>query len=1127
MALRGAKIAKARIEATVDGSGVNKGLVDAVDDATDGMDKQGEEGGENYGRGFSKGFISRLRSDVKGKIEQRLSKDMGDAGAAAGDAASDGMGKRMTLRSKAIGSRVGDTLGASIASALGDRLEESFAVLFDTLEKNLREMKVSGNTQSRNAFPLPAFDDRRWAEAQRLNKQFEENRVRLAAAADRLIKKNRDAFGDRVGGMLGAGSRNNALNLFGKSLGNLINLTNRARSGVGALFNTIKTSFSEGGEGFGGISKAFSGIAASAPAAAAGIGVVTVAMATLVSVAGALLGILVAIAATLATALVGALGIAGGAMIALIATGGLLTAAFMSMTDAQKTLLKDAFQPLKAEMVGLGQIMLKEMVPAFSVWSANLQRALALVTPLASVMGEAFAKAGTNLTAAFSGPGFQALAQSLGSYLPMIVDRLSKALGSFLNGTAGMFAAIMPFVVRFAGHLQVVAEKFSKWANSAQGQSAIEDFMRRALTSLKAVGNAVKEVSGFITDLLFNRDAQNAGNSIFDGIAKTFKSFRETIAKAAADGSLKKWFDDAVKFGGQFWELIKSLWNVLKSLYNSGVLTAIGKTIGVLAKAFNAVAAVLGPLIRLIGPALGAAATVALAPLAGLLNMIQRVGDGISWVLNNFKGLSNTLTKGNFQYGGGGQATAGSAASLGATASSLIASGNSALNMTSVDSGGYRAPKAPKSWKNPYKAWAESLIKAGPSIASQIRNALLAVNKQIATGIRSIAQATDAGEVNSALVDLMTSIRTAAAQTVNTAQETLNSAASRLAGATSKGEALKALRAVKRAQAGVKAALRDQARINNVAKILAAQAVVKNANVESMVAGLRTTNITLAEFAKARGIVAERLAAANDQLADAISMRDDYRVQVADSIREFGSLLSAQAKTINGVQQALTATDITTDLQARLDKIKAFNDNLRLLLAQGLSNAAYKQIVDAGVDAGGAIANALLAGGAGAVTEVNGLIDQIGQQADALGLAASSRMYQAGVDAAQGLVDGLNSLSNQLTTAATALGNAIAASLKKALGIASPSRVMIAAMGDVGDGIVTGLGEQHAKVGTAAGALASKIAVSPEVAAYAASRGAATPVSGNETTHVWQITTPTTDPKAVAQEAINEMTGRL
>jgi hypothetical protein len=357
----------------------------------------------------------------------------------------------------------------------------------------------------------------------------------------------------------------------------------------------------------------------------------------------------------------------------------------------------------------------------------------------------------------------------------------------------------------------------------------------------------------------------------------------------------------------------------------------------------------------------------------------------------------------------------------------------------------------------------------------------------------------------------------------------LNSAASELASATDKKSAKRALKEVKAIQATLKLAEQNIARAAAAGKIIAAQSVLSEARIQALVFGIATHNATLAEFAEARSRVALKIEDANQKLADAIALRDDYMQSVRDGINAFGALTTAQAQVIDGIEQALTASDITTNLQDRLTKIQKFQDNLRILLSQGLSQEAYKQIIDAGVEGGSAFAQALVTGGIGSVQQVNALTAQISGIADSLGLETSSRLYQAGVDAAQGLVDGLLSLSAQLDAAAVKLGTAIADAVKKALGIASPSRVMIEQMEQVGNGLVIGLSRQREKVGAAATELGSYVRVGS---------GSKTVTDGT-TSGQWDdgskdarfrdlvVLTPTENPKAVAKEVLNEVTGRL
>lgn len=1100
---RGTRVGQAYIAVTADGDGINEEIVHSVEDAGPGIDKAGDEHGERYGDHFDKSTSRRL-DRMFDRLRNRIRGTMEDSG--------DDSGDRFTRRFEShFDDRFFERIGRQAGGHLVDAL--IFAVsreggdnpLADLFDKWMGGVSGNGGRGGRRKTGLTALDD--W--------------------------------------LKGTHSRSNVINFFAKSLSGVVHGLESMALGAkhfvdnmkgveegASLFQRISAGFGGGAEAGGGL---FKSLAAGAGPAAAGIAVVAAGLTIMVSVVGSLIGLITALASTIVSGLVGALLVLGPALAGAAAAGGLLVAAFTSMTDAQQKMLKNSFLPIKKEFTGLGQIMLRDLVPAFDTWSKNLQHALVLALPVAQVMGKAFAEAGSILTRSFSGPGFQMFAQALTVWLPGITTSLSTALGGFLNGLLGIFSALMPLVSQFSAYLADVAERFSRWATSSEGQNSIVDFANRAVTSLKSLWNFTTSFFGFLNKVLFSPEAQTAGNTIFDSMARTFQNFTESVARAQANGSLKKWFDDAIKFGGQLWSVIESLGRTFISLYNSGVLASVGESLATLANVVNGLNTLLGPLINALGKVLPTVMKGALAPINAIGTVIGWVGDKIQGVLKwfgiarqealNIDGLiTGVLSK--FQ-SIPSQVNAGIATiTAQSNIDSLISSGNTALQNTSVNTGGF---KPPRQWHNPWKKWANSLIKNGPGIAAQVQNAILSVNKQVAAAILSASRSADSGDVRASLESLMSSITTSGQETVNTAQQALNSAATSLANATSKGAAKKALKQVKSAQKSLAAALANQKKIQGVAKTLNAQRVVTESNVAKLLQGLKVQNATLADFAEARSRVARALDDANQQLTNAISLRDDYKKQVTESIRDFGSLLTTQASVINGVEQALSAADITTNLQDRLTKIKKFQDDLRLLLAQGLSNDAYKQIVDAGVEQGSTLAEALLAGGNGAIQNVNSLVGQINGIADSLGSETSNRMYQAGVDAAQGLVDGLTSLSAQLDAAAARLGNSIALSVKKALGIASPSKVLYDMMDYVGDGAALGLDNQHVKVGTAAARLASQIAVTPG-GTYSSSSPGSQGVSGNQSDPRFRdliVNTPTEDPMAVAMEVLNEVTGRI
>lgn len=1109
---RGTRVGNAYVAVTADGSGINEEIAGEVDAAGDDVKKSGDKHGTDYGDEFGKALEGRLEplmEKLGNTLSRRLSRRVGD-----------GMKTMVNDSSaKSIGTRLGDNIGEAVA----DRVETHFVSLIDAMEAHLAKLRKSGGGSGGSGGggttttpAAPGGDDGR-------------------------------PLGDILGSAFGRKSRNNFLHLVGSVVGTATKLLSGLGKAALSIGKAFTTGFQNAAEGAGFFQKTLSGLGGAGSAAFASLGksgpialgilaVALLAVGPLIVVFGTLLsgllGIVVALSASIATALVGALGIAAAAFGAVAVAAGALTVAFTSMTDAQKALLSDAFRPLKAELVGLGQIMLRDMVPAFATWSQNLQVALALALPVAQVLGQAFATAGSTITAALSGPGFQKLAQMLGVYLPGIITRLASALGGFLNGAAGLFANLLPYVQRFAGWLDDVGQRFSRWANSAQGQNSIADFMDRALVAMKSVWGFAKELTGVITDLLFNPAAQNAGNNIFDDMTRGLQNLRRHIR----NGDIEKWFKDAEKFAGKLGEAMKILGRAFERMHDSGALGAIGDLIIGLADAFEIMVAVGEKVVDFFQIDLVQVISGIVNPIWGLIQVVDELTGGLSNLLGLSSSVSNSLSASDILSDTGALSTGTGGGFIGpvfdpayaaaqAAIDNLVNIGTNALNNTSEENGGWM-----REWKNPYIRWANSLIKDGPTVAQMIREAVRSVSKEIGAAIKSIGEMFSRDDVKATLATLSESINSTAQNLVDAAQQGLNSAASALAGASTPAEAQRALRAVHAAQAALANAIRQQKRLEGLSKTLRVQGRSNERRIDRLVRGLAVENATLADYAAARGRIAGQLERANAKLLEAINLRNQYRSQVTDAIKAFGALTSAQGKVVDGVEQALTAADITSNLQDRLDKIKHFQQSLQLLLAQGLSNAAYKQIVDAGVDTGSQFADALLAGGVGAIQNTNNLVGQVNDIANQLGVNASNRMYQAGVDAARGLVDGLESLSDRLDRAATRLGESIARAVRRALGIHSPSRVLMDDMDNVGDGAVMGLDRQHGKLQAASKRFSDQIAVSPEVASYAG-RQPAPAVSGNQDDgrkfRDLVVHTPTEDPEAVAREVLNEVTGRL
>ena len=153
--------------------------------------------------------------------------------------------------------------------------------------------------------------------------------------------------------------------------------------------------------------------------------------------------------------------------------------------------------------------------------------------------------------------------------------------------------------------------------------------------------------------------------------------------------------------------------------------------------------------------------------------------------------------------------------------------------------------------------------------------------------------------------------------------------------------------------------------------------------------------------------LADALDDAKDQLDDAREAFTDFGKSVADGIKAGFSFSDAKDAGIE------TGGGFLAGLKNQVAGVKEYATNVDTLLKRGLSQDALTAVLDAGAEAGAAIAAELVAGGQEAITGPNGvnaLVATVQEVADKLGLDSASRFYQAGVDQGKALVSGLESV---------------------------------------------------------------------------------------------------------------------
>lgn len=207
----------------------------------------------------------------------------------------------------------------------------------------------------------------------------------------------------------------------------------------------------------------------------------------------------------------------------------------------------------------------------------------------------------------------------------------------------------------------------------------------------------------------------------------------------------------------------------------------------------------------------------------------------------------------------------------------------------------------------------------------------------------------------------------------------------------------------------------------------------KTSGLGTLLKRVESDNKRLLTLAKQRDSVAAKLEAAQTKLADAIKTRSDAAAQIRAGIVGDANITSG-----NSVVNSVSA--ITIGLQQAAAKAKAFAANLLTLRKAGLRTDLLDDIASAGLDGGAATAAALAKATPAELKRINDLQKQLVSAAGTSGNAVAGAMYDAGVKAAQGLVDGLKKQQANIEKTMERIGAALLKALRKVLDIHSPSR---------------------------------------------------------------------------------------
>jgi tape measure domain-containing protein len=181
--------------------------------------------------------------------------------------------------------------------------------------------------------------------------------------------------------------------------------------------------------------------------------------------------------------------------------------------------------------------------------------------------------------------------------------------------------------------------------------------------------------------------------------------------------------------------------------------------------------------------------------------------------------------------------------------------------------------------------------------------------------------------------------------------------------------------------------------------------------------------------------VSEKLKAANQVLDDARKTRNDAIKSFTEQYATLPSIVKEDAEG-HAVDQLATYMDALKNQGLAVSAYRATLDQLRKL---GLDDATYQKLLSEGTE-DQRFATQLLSGGKDAVLSLNKLDANLQYASKQLGTHAGDNLYQAGVDAAAGLVKGLQSKLSDLHKTMVAIAREILTTLKQELKIKSPSQ---------------------------------------------------------------------------------------
>ena len=186
----------------------------------------------------------------------------------------------------------------------------------------------------------------------------------------------------------------------------------------------------------------------------------------------------------------------------------------------------------------------------------------------------------------------------------------------------------------------------------------------------------------------------------------------------------------------------------------------------------------------------------------------------------------------------------------------------------------------------------------------------------------------------------------------------------------------------------------------------------------------------------------QTLATQRAAILKTITTAENYATSTTSNVESWAGLANNTAITsASSAGGGLYSGDILASMQASLTTIRQFTSALKQLKKLGLNNNLLNQIIQMGPQQGLQVAQALIDGPVSVIKSMNQTQTAINSAATSLGQSAADAMYDSGKDAGKGFLSGLEGQQAAIEKLMEKIAKGMVSTIKRELGIRSPSTV--------------------------------------------------------------------------------------